>query len=146
MLKTAGFRDESDTVYLKKSWGRASAFSSRMWNCNLFDGDGFSVHGYHCKGDLLVKPAPSAAAGIQPEPAVDGLLQIFVGVTEYDCINTSPICRHLSFIVNQEKAAVLNLEGQCDRNMLRPFPVVVAAYHIDCHNLFKTINDLFFVP
>ena len=73
-----------------------------MFSRDLFDAPPTAVDLYQRKADLLVEPALSAAAGIQPEPSVDGLLEVFVGVAEHDQLRVAQLLRQLALVVDHQ--------------------------------------------
>ena len=112
---------------------------------NLFDRQLFSVDRQNGKGDFLIESSFAAAARIQPEPAVDHLFGVFVGMAEDDHINSMEFRRDELFVVNNEENAILNLDGDALRQMLRPLLVVVAADDIKRSKRGKLIENLLVV-
>ena len=112
---------------------------------NLFDRQLFSVDRQNGKGDFLIESSFAAAARIQPESAVDELFGVFVGMAEDDHINSMEFRRDELFVVNNEEDAILNLNGDALRQMLRPLLIVVAADDIKRSQRGKLIENLLVV-
>ena len=112
---------------------------------NLFDSQIFPVDRQNGKGDFLIESSFTAAARIQPEPAVDHLLGVFVGMAEDDRVNIVKHRRDKLLVVNNEEDAILNLDSDVLRQMLRPLLVVVAADDIKRRKRGKLIENLLVV-
>lgn len=80
-------------------------------NDDLLDRRRTAVHCQNRQRNLLIEPALAAAAGVQPEPAVNNLLKILVGVPEDHRVDAGQVFGDFLFVVHQKEPAVLNLEG-----------------------------------
>ena len=112
-----------------------------MGNRNLFRGDGFALHGEDGEGDLLIEAAFAAAAGVQPEAAVDLLFRISVGMAENHRVDAAEVFGYEFFVVHHKETAVLALKGQCFGQMLRPFLIVVAPHGVHRGDLRQLIQN-----
>ena len=70
------------------------------------------------------------------------ILKIEDLVSSYGIINSMEFRRDELFVVNNEENAILNLDGDALRQMLRPLLVVVAANDIERSQCGKLIENL----
>ena len=63
-------------------------------------------------------------------------------MAEDDCINAMKFRRDKLFVVNNEDSAILNLNGDALRQMLRPLLIVIAADDIKRSQRGKLIENL----
>ena len=73
------------------------------------------------------------------------ILKIEDLVSSYGIINSMEFRRDELFVVNNEEDAILNLDGDALRQMLRPLLVVVAANDIERSQRGKLIENLLIV-
>ena len=66
-------------------------------------------------------------------------------MAEDDCINAMKFRRDKLFVVNNEDSAILNLNGDALRQMLRPLLIVIAADDIKRSQRGKLIENLLIV-
>ena len=126
-------RKKNDALFVTNNTSFLHGASSLLSGLNedFLDRQGAAVHRQNCQRDLLIEPAFAAAAGIQPEPPVNNLLKIPVGVPKDHRVNAGQVFGYFLFVVYQKEPAVLNLEGQCCGDVLCPRLVVVASDYIN---------------